>query len=342
MIDFHTHVVPRCLERLADRGAILPHLLVETPVSGCFCCSYANPRPVDSRVWDARRRIGDMDASGVTRQVISPMPMTFGYGLSAPACLDFWRMQNDGIADMVAAHSDRFSGLGGLPMQDVGLAIAELDRVVGTLGLIGVEIGTRVGPVELDDAGLTAFWDRCDALGALVFIHPEVADRVSGRLEPSVGYPLETARAATRLMAAGLFRGRPNLSVVLSHGGGALPWLLPRLDQAWNRFPDMERSWGDKPSDLARLFHYDALTFDAASTRLMIDRLGADRIVAGSDYPFTLSETPPGGILRTLSGVSELQRAAMLRDNASALIERSPRSAERSGDDGVLVSSLSV
>jgi aminocarboxymuconate-semialdehyde decarboxylase len=316
-IDVHTHYLDASLE-----GVALPNCveLRRDGDEGTLYRNGAHYRSIDARSWNVDRRIADMDAEGVAMQVLSPIPVSYGYDAAPHDGNAFARAQNDALAAIVRARPDRFAALGAVPLQDVELACAELERAMRELGLRGIEIGTTAGGRELDDPAFEPFWERCEALDAVVFVHPESApgfDRLRKRmLVISTGYPSETGIAGALLVTCGLLERR-RLRIVLAHGGGTLPWLLPRLDRLWEVSPDLQAA-GGRPSEVARALYCDSLTFDARNLALVVERFGREHVVVGSDYPFTVREVPPGAVLASLPG----DQAALRRDNALHLLGR--------------------
>ena len=318
-VDFHTHYIDPSIEHVAMPGCVA---LRRSGATGELLRDGAVYRKIDERSWNADRRIADMDAEGVAMQVLSPIPVSFAYEASGEDGAAFCRAQNDALAGLVRARPDRFAALGVVPLQDPDRACAELERAVRELGLHGVEIGTTAGGRELDDPALEAFWERCEALDAIVFVHPESApgfDRVRRRMMViSTGYPSETGIAGAMLVTSGLLERR-RLRIVLAHGGGALPWLLPRLDRLWEATEEL-RAAGARPSDVARALYCDTLTFDARNLALILERFDPAHVVVGSDYPFTVREVPPGAVVDAFP-----EHAAALRSaNVLALLNRTP------------------
>lgn len=294
-VDFHTHYIDASMEGLA-----LPHCvaLKRNGAAGELFRDGASYRVIDDRSWDLERRVADMDAEGVSLQVLSPIPVSYAYEASADDGATHARAQNDALASVVRARPDRFAALGTVPLQDVDRACAELERAMTDLGLHGVEIGTTAAGRDLDDPVFEPFWERCEALDAIVFIHPESApgfDRLRRRMMViSTGYPTETGIAAAALLTNGLL-DRRRLRIVLAHAGGTLPWLLPRLDRLWEVVPEV-RAVARKPSEAARSLYCDTLTFDARNLDLVLERFDPSHVVVGSDYPFSIREVPAGAV----------------------------------------------
>jgi len=321
-IDFHTHFMPRDASEVDVAGC--PRLVIESDTCGHMYRGQNHYRTIDERTWDAGRRIGDMDARNVTLQVISPIPVCYSYDASASDAAAYARMQNDAIAAVVRSRPDRFAGLAMVPLQDPDAACAEVDRVMRDLGLAGIEIGTTAGGRELDDPSLDPFWSACAGHNAIVFIHPENAPGVERmqfmQMVISTGYPSETGIASARLLMTGIFVRHPDLRIVLAHAGGTLPWLLPRLDRVWDIDEKIQAVLPAKPSEMARAFYGDTLTFDAENLALAAKRLGTGHILAGSDYPFAIMEDWPGSVVDTVASFDDDTRTAMRFGNARRLL----------------------
>jgi aminocarboxymuconate-semialdehyde decarboxylase len=300
VVDFHTHYIPATVTKFEADGCT--RLEIETPTCGQMYEKGKHYRTIDERCWDAQRRVNDMDERGIARQVISPIPVTNSYASTPDNGLAFARLHNDGIAEVVRARPDRFSGLGAIPLQDPDVACRELAHVRNDLGLLGVEIGTEAAGRELDDPALLAFWEQCNALRAVIFIHPESAPgferhRNYPQFGAAVSYPSETGMVAAKLLLAGYLTRFPDMTIVLAHGGGTLPWLLPRMDRFWGVTKALHEKLPEKPSLAARAFFADTLTFDATNLELIAKRFGTDHLMVGSDYPFGVMEDPPGAVL---------------------------------------------
>lgn len=319
LVDVHTHAIGERLPDLSGHPGRWPSIDRVAPDTARILLDGAVYREIDDRCWSAQRRLRDMDADGVAVQVVSPIPVTLCHDQPAAGAAVLAAAQNDALAALAAQAPDRFRVLGAVPLQDPELAVAELLRCVDELGFLGVEIGTRVGDLELSDPVFTPFFDAAAQRGALVFVHP-----VDLTLDPrlgaigvafGLGMPVETATAA-----AALLTGRPqhpDLRLCLAHGGGALPQILPRLDHgAW-----MAGRGGPRPSERARGLWCDSLTYDVASLQLSLHRFGAEHVVLGTDYPFAAMESPAGAVL---SGLDPALRDAVGRGNAMSLLQVRP------------------
>lgn len=319
-VDFHTHIIPSDFPDFAAKfgSQKWPVLQKTCSCGGAIYVAGRNFRDVTDQVWDPETRIRDMFAEGVDLQVLSPIPVTFAYWAPAHEALEVARLQNDLIAEVVRAHPNRFAGLGTVPLQDVSLAVGEMDRCIQELGLQGIEIGSNVNGKNLDDESLVEFFETAARRGVPVFVHPWETlgrDRTPRHnLMYTVGMPSETALAGASLICSGMLERYPDLKICLAHGGGSLPYLLPRLDQGWQVWPHL-RCTANPPSYYARQLYFDSLVYDERNLRYMLDKFGHERIFMGSDYPFLLREVPPGQVVDRLE-LSQVEKSALLGGNA--------------------------
>lgn len=255
-------------------------------------------RTVSDACWVAERRLAEMDRSGIQIQALSPMPELFGYWMDAGPANDLIRHVNDSIAALVAEGEGRFVGLGGLAMQDLDLAVAELNRIVAQLGFRGVEIGSNINGVPIGDPRFHPFFAEAEKLGAAVFVHavrPAGMDRLVGPapLQQVLGYPTDVGLAAASVITGGLLLKFPKLRIAFSHGGGTFASLLPRLEQGYAAFPAVKDILPEAPSAQARRFYVDSLVFDTETLRRLVAVFGEDRVLLGTDYPFNFREKEP-------------------------------------------------
>src|SRR5581483_6707985 len=235
-VDIHTHILPRALPRWVDRFGYGGFVELAHHEPGCARMMIDGRcfREIRENCWDPVRRIEECEAHGVRVQVLSTVPVMFGYWAKPEHGHEVARFLNDDIAETVRAHPKRFVGLGTLPLQSPELSVRELDRCVKELGLVGVQIGSNVNGANLNAEALFPVFRRAEELGAAVFVHPwEVLGKKE--LEPYwmqwlVGMPAETARAVVSLILGGVLEKLPRLRIAFAHGGGSFPATVGRIE----------------------------------------------------------------------------------------------------------------
>jgi aminocarboxymuconate-semialdehyde decarboxylase len=272
--------------------------------------------------YDLPARIKEMNRAGVQVHALSlTFPMV--YWADAELGTRLARAVNDGMSAAHRAYPDRFVGLATLPMQDPRRSVEELDRAARLPGIRGVYLGTNVNGRELDDPAFLPVWERIDELELPVFLHPLNVIGAT-RLGPYyltnlLGNPFDTAVAAARLIFGGVLDRFPRLSVCLPHAGGALPYLIGRLD----RGKKVRRECAHlkrPPSAYLRRFTYDTISHAPAPLRYLIDLVGADRVMVGSDYCFDLGYDRPVQVVTGVKGLTREQQARILGGNAAKLL----------------------
>lgn len=321
-IDVHTHVVPEKFPVYAGSGRDVPWPSMQH--DGCghahVMISGKKYRTVAQTCWDTAKRVSGMDACSIARQAISPMPELLSYWLPLADAKVLVRWLNDTIAGMIVAQPQRFIGLGAVPLQDTDAAIVELEYVMTSLKFAGVEIASHVNGVSIGDARFEPFFAAAGKLGAAVFVHalrPAGKDRLVGppNLEQVVAFPGDIALAAASMITGGTAEKHHQLRIAFSHGGGALTMLLPRLEHAWKIVPAIKESITRSPSETARRFYYDTLTYSAESLRLVLHTFGDDRVMIGTDYPFSIADMNPHGTIAAL-GLDAARALALREGNA--------------------------
>ena len=320
-IDIHTHVVPENFPAYAGLHADVPWPSM-APAHACHrhvMISGKNYRTVSDGSWSVPRRLEAMGGTRIARQALSPMPELLSYWLPAADARVLLTYINDTIAAMVAEAPQRFTGLGGVPLQDMDMALAELERLTKTLGFAGVEIASHVNGVSIGDARFEPFFAEAERMGAAIFVHalrPAGQDRIVGPLsEQAVAFPGDIGLAAAAIITGGIAARHPGLRIAFSHGGGALAMMLPRLTHAWRMSPKALEVMPESPEVYARRFFYDTIVFDPQLLQLLVRRYGETQIVIGSDYPFAMGDPDP---LATLAqaGLPGATVEAITRGNA--------------------------
>lgn len=297
-IDTHTHFVPSSFPPESGRNPLWPSVeLRGGDSSAAVMVGGKMFRAVDSRSWDAARRIDDMAADDIDVQVVSPMPELLSHWFPAEDADALARHINEGIAALCEAGSRRFIGVGMLPMQDTTLAVKRMNELK-SLGLRAFEIGTHINGMPLGDERLQEVYAAAEQLDLAIMVHPlhpVGLDRMGGRPELAAvaAFPLETAFAAVSLMTNGVLERFPKLRILLSHGGGALPWILPRLRHARGLGPPLESLFARDPAEAVKGFYFDSIVYDKVALEYLAIKVGRNRIAVGSDYPFTIKQDRP-------------------------------------------------
>jgi aminocarboxymuconate-semialdehyde decarboxylase len=216
----------------------------------------------------------------------------------------------------VREHPQRFAGLATVPLGDPELAIEELERAITELGLAGVEIGTNIAGAELDDPRFMPFFERASELKAGVFVHPWQV--IGGRRLRAdyyalytVAMPAETAFAAAALVFGGVLERIPQLHVLFAHGGGAIPYILPRMKRGWEVWEPAREHAPEPPENYLGRCWFDSITWDEASLEFLVRRVGAGQVVLGTDYPFLMGEDSPGAMVAA-SDLTSAEKAEIL------------------------------
>jgi aminocarboxymuconate-semialdehyde decarboxylase len=321
-VDTHAHVIPADFPRymgssvpadwpsMAQAHACHRHVMISGKIY----------RTVSDRCWDTGKRLADFPAMGIDLQAVSPMPELLSYWLNAADAQQLLRYLNDQIAGMVAESGGRLVGLGVVPLQDMDLAIAELEYVVKVLGFPGVEIGSNINGRPIGAPEFDPFFEACEALDACVFVHalrPAGMERLIGPppLQQVLGYPGDVGLAAASVLTTSLLQRRPGLRMAFSHGGGTLASLLPRLQQGWEVFPALKESMTASPREQARKLFYDTLVFDEPTLKHLVSLFGATQLMVGTDYPFNFHDHHPVASIDA-AGFDEQTRRLLLQANA--------------------------
>lgn len=322
-IDIHAHaVLEETLGAAREHGPELTVAADGQPVFRVGNYRLHGVRYRGSAFMDVELRIAAMDRAGIDFQVLSPNPLTYFHFVDVPSAVDYCRRHNDVLSALVARHPERLAGLAALPMQSPADAADELRRAVELRGLWGAYVGTEFG-IRLDAPELDPLYRCCVALDVPLFLHPAPAgidgpaafppmDRFD--LDLLVGFAAQETLAVATLIFGGVLDRHPALRVCISHGGGAIGFLLGRFTDAARKRPwskgDM-REPGAFESRLRRLW-YDNHVHSAASATLLENIVGRDRLVLGTNFAGwdqPASDKP-------------LAAAAGLADNARTLLRK--------------------
>lgn len=302
-IDVHAHYVPLdILEPLAADAAAYGVSVVETS-PGCQCLHFATGtqvRPFFAKLVEpVADRLASMDRTGIDRQILSIWTDIFGYGLPAAQGVRWHGLLNDALARFVGREPGRFSWLASGHLADPQAAARELERRVKEDGAVGAVVAANIEGTNLGEVDLDAYWSCAQSLGVPVFIHPAAPGPTPRTryfaLNQIVQYTYDTTLCVGSLIGSGVLDRFPRLELILSHGGGALPWLAGRFDCMHGRMDRQQQRdvARQSPSHYLTRLTYDTILHDPSALRWLIDRVGAERIVIGSDDSFPPADHDP-------------------------------------------------
>jgi aminocarboxymuconate-semialdehyde decarboxylase len=271
------------------------------------------------------RRLADMDRMGIDIQAISPAPPQFYYWAEPELGREAARLINNRIAEIVSGHPDRFVGLATVPMQAPEYAVAELERAIDELGFRGVEICTNVAGEELSSERFRKFFAKAEALGVLVFLHPNgftQGQRLSEHYFANViGNPLDSTVAVGHLIFGGVLDAYPKLKICVAHGGGFLPAYAGRMDHAHAGRSDCRLYIKKKPTSYLKKLYFDTLVFTPHQLEYLVGQYGSDHILLGTDYPYDMGMYDPLAFIEGAGKLKRADREAIVGRNAARLLK---------------------
>jgi len=323
VIDMHTHFFPRVTREEAAKldPQRAPWLRVDADGSGQIMAGDKPFRPVREELWSPARRLEGMDRDGIDVQIFCATPVMFGYAYAAAPALAWCQRMNDRALEFASHAPQRLKALAQVPLQDVDAACREASRARAA-GHLGVQIGNHLGEKNLDDEGLVAFLAHCGNEGTPVLVHPwdmMGAERMKKWMLPwLVSMPAETQLGIVSLILSGAFERLPrSLKLCFAHGGGSFAWLLGRVENAWQHRDIVRQDCPQPPSSYVDRFSVDSAVFDEGALSLLVEVMGAERVMLGSDSPFPLGEQKVGALVRGHGGLSPREKQAILGSNAA-------------------------
>jgi aminocarboxymuconate-semialdehyde decarboxylase len=321
-IDIHTHIMPDKMPNWVRKFGYGEFIHLEH--RNCKACMMKGDklfREVEDNCFKEDVRIKEMDETDVTIQVLSTIPVLFNYWAKPKDGLETSRFLNDHIAGCIAKEPNRFIGIGTVPLQDIDLAIKEMERCVHELKMPGLEIGSNINGKNLSDKEFFPFYEAAEKLSCALFVHPwEMMgenDMQKYWLPWLVGMPAETSRAICSMIFGGVFEKFPKLRVAFAHGGGSFPFTMGRIEHGFNVRPDLVAvDNAINPRDYLGKFWFDSLVHDETALQYLLNLVGDKKICLGSDYPFPLGEHHPGKLIEEMQLTSEIKQK-LLYQNAT-------------------------
>lgn len=327
-IDIHAHIVPDSMWRAIEAGQDW-HGFKHEPGENfgtMVACGQRTEFSSPKVRYTMEERIRDMDAQKVDVQVLSIHTPFVGYHLEPERGLALARDFNDELGATVRKGGGRLAGFATLPVQDTGLAIAELERAVTTLGLKGASLDTNVNGEQWDEPKFLPLFKAAEQLGAVLFYHPQprnnfLAQRIPRHgLSNTLGVILDDAIVTAVLICGGVLEKCPDLKVCIAHGGGPACYAMGRIDRSWHDRP-ATRTTPKPPGEYMNRLYYDTVTGDEAALRFLIDRVGADRVVLGSDWPFVKWHPSPVTWLEDNGALTAEEKEKILWKNLAQLLD---------------------
>ena len=313
-IDIHAHLTPQCFLQAMAAGQ-----------------SWHGVNPGDMfvaprNVWTPQQRIDDMNSLGVDVQVVSTGAAFYFYDRDPQVISEMHRECNEEVHQMTMDYPDRFKGFAQIPMQDVNAAIAELEYAVTQLGHVGAMINDTANGLPYDDPTLLPLWQAAEQMGAILFIHQQGGDTLvtprSNRyhLPNTIGNLVDRAVTFASFVFGGVMDKCPDLKICLAHAGGYTCFGVGRMDRGWQVRSEARVNIQQPPSAYLNRFYYDCLTHSEAALRMVIDTVGIDRVVFGTDWPADMAIDQPVSWVLGLESLTQDEKDAILWKNLEKML----------------------
>ncbi len=327
-IDFHAHLTPQCFWRATEGGGDWHGIKREQDARGrqIVVSGTSRGQLPPKASWTPEQRLADMESLGVDIHVVSPFSGFYNYELDAGLAMASSRETNDEIKQMMMSWPDRFHGLATLPMQDVPAAVQELERVMVELEFKGAVIDDKVNGKLLDEPEFMPFWKAAEQLGAVILFHQggeTIVDRRIKRyhLPNSVGNLADRTLTFASLVMGGVMDACPDLRICLSHGGGYACYGAGRMDRGWDRIPLADRLAAHPPSQYLNRFYYDCIVYTEQALRFLIDSVGIERVLFGTDWPYDMAQDWPVSWVLAMESITQEEKDAILWKNLENLLD---------------------
>jgi len=323
-IDLHNHVIPENVIEAIKREPEKFHTRIKEKDGKRYFDNHGRLAELEAEFYDVDAKVEWLNRVGLDIAAISVAPPIYFYGLNAEVGLEAARLANDGIAQMVAQHPARLRGMAHLPMQDPDAAISELERVVKQHGFKGVELATSIEGVPLADPKFRKVLKTIEQLGCFVFAHPYqcLAHGAMDKyyMHNFVGFPLDTTLMLALLMFSGAMDELKTLRILCAHGGGFMPYQIGRFNHGYKVRAEPKENTQTPPAELFKRFYFDALTHHPQSVRHLIEMVGADHIVIGTDHPFDMGPEDPMAAIAAIPGLTASEREWICSRTAWSLL----------------------
>lgn len=326
VIDVHTHLSVPASNAIAKpffRPELEPRGLYSSTETLRYNREYRASERQTGQFEDAEVRLSDMDKQGVDVQVLSVPPTEYFYWLDEEHARKASRVQHERFAEVVASHPDRFAAVANLPMNHPALAVEVMREAKRDFGFNGFELSADVVGLDLDDRRFDVVWEAAVELGMVAIMHPQGfthGQRMTDYYLVNVlCMPLASTLATMRMILGGVWQRHPDLTMVVVHGGGYLPFYYARTDHAFGVRPELRKHIDRPPSEYLRTLYFDTNVFEPGMVRHLVTEFGAEHVLLGTDYPFDMGTTDPLGFLERV-GLDEDTHRLVAGENAARLL----------------------
>jgi aminocarboxymuconate-semialdehyde decarboxylase len=326
-IDIHAHIIPSMETSEKYKGS-MPRISRDSLGRDVLIIEGKPPFAISKQLFDVDLRIKEMDGTSVDMQALSIMPPLIQYTIEPEFCIGYCRMQNEGIAEVVKAFPKRFVGLANVPLQVPIEAAKELECAMKTFGMKGAQISTDVNGKNLDSPELWPFYEKAQELGAFILCHPNNPPGMDMmkkyHLQNLVGLPFRTSLAIASLLFGGVMKDFPKLKICFSHGGGFAPYQRGRWEHGYQVRPECKEFISKPPSEYFKLLYFDTVTHFGPALKYLIESVGSDKVLLGSDYPFDMADPNPVATLGSVESISTADKERVLGGNAATILGTNP------------------
>jgi aminocarboxymuconate-semialdehyde decarboxylase len=303
-IDAHSHIIPKHLPRFAEKFGYGDFIYLDHHKAGAARMMKGDVffREIQANCWDPKTRVEEYQEFHTQVQVVCTIPVMFSYWAKSKDTLELSRFLNDDIAETASNHPQNYIPLATVPMQDADLAVKELQRCKEELNIPGIQIGSNINNHNLNEEQFYPIWEACQELGMAVMVHPwdMMGKKYMERywLPWLVGMPAETSRAICSMLFGGVFEKFPKLRVMFAHASGSFLGTFGRVQHGFNCRPDLVAIDNPvPPREYLGHFWVDSITHDPVMLRYVMNKVGSDRVMIGSDYPFPLGDLTIGKLI---------------------------------------------
>ncbi len=322
-IDIHAHYAPLVVQTAVQRGESWHGIKPGTPEGNTALGKGSSPITQARFDWDIEQRVQEMDSQGIDMHVLSTFTGYYKFDSDSEASAACEEV-NDEMARIVKERPSRFAAFSTLPAQNIKAAIAELERATRKLGMKGAMVNDTFFGKNFDEPELFPFWQAAERLGAIIFVHQGGPTIVSNRINRyylgnSIGNLVERTITFATLVFGGVMDKCPDLKVLLAHSGGYTCFGIGRMDHTWKVRPE-SRHIPRPPSAYLNRFYYDCLTQNEHALRFLIDSVGPDRVLLGTDWPAEMALEWPVSWIMGLKSLTKEEKESVLSKNAEHLL----------------------